>query len=211
MVAAAQDSGSKPDPHAQGKVTVPVGASEVTYCKSCHTSGCPTQHPELVKLTWSAQGRVVLGVSGEITCGSCHSRGFRHLSDAFLGQDQKRLCGSCHYGAHTITNAHSSDPRCESCHASAAAARAQPPTPQSRVMISGVDSECMRCHYDGPITHPIGIANSKKKAPDLPLAADGTITCVTCHVGHQQQDRFGTMLRKDNRHGGLCLSCHDDL
>ncbi len=78
-------------------------------------------------------------------------------------------------------------------------------------MKTGIDTECIRCHYDGPVTHPVGIPNTKKQAPDLPLSADGKITCVTCHVGHSQQDRFGMLLRKDNRKGGLCLSCHDDL
>jgi predicted CXXCH cytochrome family protein len=57
----------------------------------------------------------------------------------------------------------------------------------------------------------VGVPNKKKKAADLPLSPEGNITCVTCHIGHKQQDRFGMMLRKDNRRGGLCNSCHDDL
>jgi predicted CXXCH cytochrome family protein len=74
-----------------------------------------------------------------------------------------------------------------------------------------MNRECLRCHFDGPITHPLGIPNKFKKAPDLPLSSDGNITCVTCHFGHDQQNKYGNLLRKDNKHGGLCLSCHDDL
>jgi predicted CXXCH cytochrome family protein len=78
-------------------------------------------------------------------------------------------------------------------------------------MVASINGECLRCHFDGPITHPVGIKNTKKNAPDLPLGADGTITCVTCHFGHSNQDIHGGLLRKPNKHGELCLSCHDDL
>lgn len=211
LFAAAQDSGTKADPHATGKIVVPAGASEVAYCISCHKSGCPVPHPELVKMTWTANGRVVLGVHGEITCGSCHTRGFRHRSDAFLARDQKGLCNNCHFGAHALSNAHTSGRPCESCHTKPQSVLAHVTPVEARTMKVGVDTECLRCHYDGPVTHPVGIPNTKKQAPDLPLSADGKITCITCHIGHSQQDRFGMLLRKDNRRGGLCLSCHDDL
>src|SRR5215472_10936891 len=84
LLAAGQESGGKSDPHATGKIVVPAGASEVAYCNGCHKQGCPAPHPELVKMTWAAQGRAVLGVQGEVTCGTCHTRGFRHRSDSFL-------------------------------------------------------------------------------------------------------------------------------
>lgn len=213
LFAAAQGNGAKPgaDPHAAGRVALPPGASEVVYCDSCHKTGCPVPHPELVKLTWPASGRVMLGVQGEITCGTCHTRGFRHPADAFLARDQRGLCNNCHYRAHALSNAHTSSQRCETCHTSPQSVLAHATPVEARTMKTGIDTECIRCHYDGPVTHPVGIPNTKKQAPDLPLSADGKITCVTCHVGHSQQDRFGMLLRKDNRKGGLCLSCHDDL
>jgi hypothetical protein len=210
LFAAAQEKGSKTNPHAAGKINLPPG-SEILYCNGCHKQGCPVPHPELVKMSWQAKGRVVLGVQGEITCGSCHTRGFRHRADAFLARDQKSLCNNCHYGAHAISNAHTSGQRCESCHTGPKEVLAHVTPVETRVMKTGVDNECLRCHFDGPVTHSIGVPNSKKKAQDLPLSADGKITCITCHIGHNQQDRFGVMLRKDNRRGGLCLSCHDDL
>jgi predicted CXXCH cytochrome family protein len=211
LLATAQEPDKKADPHATGKVNLPAGASEVAYCAGCHKTGCPVPHPELVKMTWPAQGRAVLGVQGEITCGSCHTRGFRHRADAFLARNQKGLCGNCHYGAHALSNAHSSGKRCETCHTKSEAQLAHATPVEVRQLKTAVDSECLRCHYSGPVTHPIGVPNTKKKAPDLPLSADGKITCITCHVGHKDADRFGVLLRKDNRKGGLCLSCHDDL
>ncbi len=211
VLAAAQESSKKTNPHVAGKVVVPSGSSEIAYCNGCHKEGCPAPHPELVRMDWQATGRVILGVRGEVTCGSCHSRGFRHRSDAFLARDQKGLCSPCHSGSHALSNAHTSDRKCESCHTKAKEVLAHATPVETRSLKTSVDGECMRCHYDGPVTHPVGIPNTKKKAPDLPLSAEGKLTCVTCHIGHNQQNRFGVMLRKDNRHGGLCTSCHDDL
>jgi predicted CXXCH cytochrome family protein len=211
LFAAAQDAGSKTNPHAAGKVNLPPGASEVGYCNGCHKEGCPVPHPELVKMNWQAKGRAVLGINGETTCGSCHTRGFRRRSEAFIARDQKSLCNNCHFGSHAISKAHTSGQRCEACHTKPGEVLAHTTPVETRLMKTGVDNECQRCHFDGPVTHSVGVPNSKKKAPDLPLSADGKITCITCHIGHNQQDRFGVLLRKDNRRGGLCLSCHDDL
>jgi len=211
MIGAPQGVVGKSDPHAGGKIVVPPGASEVAYCSGCHKQGCPVPHPELVKMDWQASGRVVVGVQGEITCGSCHTRGFRRRSDAFLARDQKGLCYNCHNGAHALSNAHTSGQKCETCHTKPKDVLAHATPVETRALKAAVDTECMRCHYDGPVSHPVGMANNKKKAPDLPLSADGKITCVTCHIGHNEQNRFGAMLRKDNRRGGLCTSCHDDL
>lgn len=212
VVCAAQDKG-KSDPHASGQVRLPPGASEVVFCDGCHKAGCPAPHPELVKLTWPANGAVRLGVAGEVTCGTCHPLGFRSRSSAFLARDEKGLCGPCHFGAHALSNAHSlpSSVHCEKCHTSTRMTLAHATPVMVHAMQPSTDTECLRCHYDGPITHPIGVPNTKKKAADLPLTPDGKIGCVTCHVGHDQQDKFGMLLRKDNRRGGLCLSCHDDL
>ena len=211
LISGAQQLAPMGDPHASGKIVVPPNTSEIAYCMGCHNKGCPLPHPESVTPSWPARGKTVMGVAGEITCGTCHTRGFRHRTDAFLARDQKGLCNNCHYGNHALTNTHTTNQNCEGCHIKGQAALTKAPPAEAKALKPGMDDECSRCHYDGPVTHPIGILNKKKKAKDLPLSPEGNITCVTCHVGHKQQDRFGMMLRKDNRRGGLCNSCHDDL
>lgn len=200
---------AKENPHASGKVSVPPGANEVAYCSKCHTAGCPMPHPELVAVNWPTNGRVNLP-GGKVSCNSCHTPGFRRRVDAFLAQDQKGLCAVCHFGAHALPDAHPYTTRCSSCHTSP---RNELVTghPATRNMTADIDEECLRCHYDGAITHPVGIKNTKKPAPDLPLAQDGAITCVTCHFGHSNQNQNTQLLRANNRRGGLCLKCHDDL
>jgi predicted CXXCH cytochrome family protein len=166
-------------------------------------------HPEHVAVNWPINGRANLA-NGQVTCSSCHTPGFRHRGDAFLARDQKGLCSPCHYGQHVLPNAHPFGTPCSSCH-TAPKASLVAASPACTKMVDSIDGECLRCHYDGPISHPIGMPNSKKAAPDLPLGRDGKITCVTCHYGHSNQNPFGQLLRKNNRRGGLCLSCHDDL
>ena len=200
---------AKDNPHPSGRAVVPAGMNEVAYCSKCHTAGCPMPHPERVPVTWPISGRVNLA-AGSVTCSSCHTPGFRHRSDAFLARDQKGLCTPCHNGSHALPNAHPFGTPCASCHTEPKA-NLVAGLPTARAMVASINAECLRCHYDGPITHPVGVPNSKKAAPDLPLSKDMKITCITCHFGHSTQNTNGKLLRKNNRKGGLCLSCHDDL
>lgn len=198
-----------PDPHLSGKIQAPVGADEVSYCSKCHVAGCPMPHVEHAQVSWPVHSQVNLA-NGTVTCSTCHTPGFKRRSDAFLARDQKGLCSNCHYGTHQLPNAHPFGAPCQSCHTEAKQ-KLTAANPASASMTADINAECMRCHFDGPITHPIGVPNTKNHAPDLPLAKDGTITCVTCHVGHSQDNRFGQLLRKSNHRGALCLSCHNDL
>ena len=208
LLAQAQDSGGQ-NPHLSHPLVAPAGVDEVSFCMKCHTSGCTLPHPERAPVNWQINGKAALA-SGGVTCGSCHSPGFRNRSDAFLARDQNGLCTDCHYGQHELPNAHPFATPCASCHtASKQTLSAQNPATQN--MVVGMNSECLRCHYDGPISHPVGMKNSKKPATDLPLGSDGTITCITCHFGHDRQTTNPYLLRKNNKHGALCLSCHDDL
>lgn len=208
FLASAQDT-AKPSPHLNGSIVAPPGSDEVAYCDKCHTAGCPMPHPEHVAVSWQIDGKVPLA-NGQVTCSSCHTTGFRHRADAFLARNQKGLCAPCHYGNHVLPNAHPFETRCSSCH-TIPKANLTAGKPASRLMVDNVSAECLSCHYDGPISHPVGMPNTKKAAPDLPLGANGQITCVTCHYGHDNQNANGMLLRKNNKHGALCLSCHDDL
>ncbi len=197
------------NPHNSGGIRVPPGMDEVAFCMKCHTSGCTMPHPEHVGMGWPAQGRANLP-GGVVSCSSCHTPGFHRRVDAFVAADQKTLCSVCHYGPHALPDAHSFGSPCGACHT---APRSQLALghPAASNLTGNIDPQCLRCHFDGAITHPVGIKNTKKPAPDLPLGKDGTITCVTCHFGHNDQNRNGQLLRANNRHGGLCLKCHDDL
>jgi len=210
-IVSAQEQRNHGNPHASGDIAVPSGANEAQYCTSCHKQGCPAPHPATAAMTWPVRGSATLGAHGEVTCGSCHAPGFRRRSDAFLARDHKRLCNACHYGAHAIPNAHETGRPCEACHLLPQRLIARATPAEARAMRPNVDAVCAGCHYSGRITHPIGVPNNKRMAPDLPLSAEGRISCVTCHFGHKRQDRYGQMLRKDNRRGNLCMSCHDDL
>ncbi len=91
---------------------------------------------------------------------------------------------------------------------------------------------CTGCH-PAPVTHPVDIAPRLGIAGKLPLDADGTMTCVTCHAPHRAAHasvsftgrtlvekvrdtvfpflpgRFRTcFLRVRNTEGELCKFCH---
>jgi len=79
-----------------------------------------------------------------------------------------------------------------------------------RKMIADPVELCARCHGKG-FGHGTGKKPSIVKN-DIPLAADGTITCaVTCHNMHitdfKEKDQGKFHLRFDNVK--LCTSCHD--
>jgi predicted CXXCH cytochrome family protein len=200
LIRSGAQTSTEGNPHLSGRVVAPQGANEVAFCDKCHTTGCPMPHPEHVPVNWPINGRVNLA-NGQVTCSSCHTPGFRHRTDAFLARDQKGLCATCHNGTHVLPNAHPFGTPCESCH-SAPRASLTASSPTTTDMVATIDAECLRCHYDGPITHPIGVPNTKKAASDLPLSKDD---------GHSNEDRNGQLLRKNNHRGALCLTCHDDL
>ncbi|MCA1796766.1 MAG: cytochrome c3 family protein, partial [Geobacteraceae bacterium] len=70
---------------------------------------------------------------------------------------------------------------------------------------------CRPCHGDffGPMSHPVDIVPGEGMdvSSELPLLADGRISCMTCHVSHGGNDfyrlRFATKQE-------LCKACHDE-
>lgn len=103
---------------------------------------------------------------------------------------------------------HRGDAACRTCHTADAATLKQDPTAATAAIVPDLEARCAGCHDEGP-SHRTGIRPSRTQPPALPLAADGTIGCATCHFMHGENDAFGDFLRLDNRQGGLCLSCHD--
>ena len=93
-------------------------------------------------------------------------------------------------------------------------------------------SLCQECHsMDHRMSHPVDIRPQERVIPELPLDAEGTITCTTCHDPHSNPStatpyvnrgilerlsrKFSSQsystyfLRMPNYEGQLCLSCHE--
>ncbi len=120
--------------------------------------------------------------------------------------------------------------RCPSCHMEE---RPEPGRPYRQMNFrKDIFTLCTGCH-PAPVTHPIDIAPRRGISGKLPLDADGTMTCVTCHTPHGDAhasrrftgrplieklrdtvfpflpDRFRTcFLRVSNVEGELCKICH---
>ena len=102
---------------------------------------------------------------------------------------------------------HRADADCRVCHTADAPALKQDPAAAKAALVADLEHRCAGCHDEGP-SHRTGIRPARAVPPALPLAADGTIGCATCHFIHGENDAFGDFLRLDNRQGALCLSCH---
>lgn len=77
---------------------------------------------------------------------------------------------------------------------------------------------CLDCHtrQGGPANHPVAVAYESLKTalvahpqgPKLLCEKDGgpcRVQCSTCHNPHSSEVN---LLRVDNQHSALCLSCH---
>jgi predicted CXXCH cytochrome family protein len=65
---------------------------------------------------------------------------------------------------------------------------------------------CLGCHPDsmGENSHKVNVISSIKPV-DLPLTADGKMTCITCHDPHGRE-KHASFLRKN--YSELCQTCH---
>ena len=98
---------------------------------------------------------------------------------------------------------------CRTCHTEDAPALKADPAKAATALVPDLEAACMRCHGDEGPSHKTNIPPKRPEPAALPLAADGTIGCATCHWMHGEHNEFGSFLRLDNRKGGLCLSCHE--
>lgn len=105
-------------------------------------------------------------------------------------------------------NVHRPDGDCHACHTADAATLNADKTAARTALAPDLEARCARCHGDEGPSHRTGMRPVKAEPDGLPLAADGTIGCATCHFMHGENNGFGDFLRLDNRRGGLCLSCH---
>jgi predicted CXXCH cytochrome family protein len=104
---------------------------------------------------------------------------------------------------------HRTDADCRTCHTADSAALNQNRDAAEAALVSNLETRCAACHGDEGPSHRTGIPAVRSVPATLPLATNGTIGCATCHFMHGESNTFGDFLRVDNRHGALCLSCHE--
>ncbi len=115
--------------------------------------------------------------------------------------------------------------QCAACHDISSGDR------NSYPLKADVNGSCLACHPQDNTNHPVGMKPQFAVPGDMTLAADGAMTCVTCHDPHtlmysdrpwQARSLVGRLsglfggssryhtyfLRRNNAHGELCLSCH---
>ena len=120
--------------------------------------------------------------------------------------------------------------RCPSCHIEGRPERGRPYRQMN--FRKDIYTLCTGCHH-APVTHPIDIAPRRGITGKLPLDADGTMTCITCHSPHDEAHSFRRFtgrpliekirdtvfpflprpyrtyfLRVPNIEGELCKHCH---
>ena len=103
---------------------------------------------------------------------------------------------------------HRPDATCTSCHTAEATTLQRDPATARSQLVPDLEARCNACHADEGPSHRTGMAPAHPVPGTLPLSLTGTITCGTCHFLHGENNPFGDYVRIDNRHGGLCLTCH---
>lgn len=103
---------------------------------------------------------------------------------------------------------HHADAPCANCHTADADTLRKDPVAARGLLLPDLEARCNICHADQGPSHKTGMPPAHAVPPSLPLSASGAITCGTCHFLHGENDQFGDYVRIDNRHGGLCLTCH---
>ncbi len=103
---------------------------------------------------------------------------------------------------------HRPDADCARCHTADRAALAADPAQARVALVADLDQRCLACHGNEGPSHATGMKPRGAVPAELPLSADGRITCATCHFVHGEGDRARDWTRIDNRRGRLCLTCH---
>jgi len=216
--------------HNAAQDTPMLATNKAYFCLDCHeeqntireTRGIMLSHPVFERI---AEGRLaaaakayrlVLGPTGEIVCGTCHSihRSVPGTPLLEKGFDQAGNCFLCHEALRKARHAPSPgsrdrEPGCASCH-KVHGIRTTKEDPWKEV--------CSACHHqqmahlpgreDRKINRPKGIPEFDKRGRAVEVG--GEISCPTCHDPHGTSE-IPKMLRKTYRSSGfLCTACHRD-
>ncbi len=176
-------------------------------CDFCHNVRGKS-HPMNVDPLKSLPPDLPKGRKGELICGSCHDPHGTPDTLHFLRRQYVEFLESGRYfNPHIVSNYRG----CTACHGDV--------SKESAVMsknrrYGGDDLQiCLSCHGTMEPDHPVlvKLSPSMKPGKDLPLTADGKISCLTCH---DPTPCNGKGMRMRGRKGGeagndLCFQCHD--
>ena len=101
--------------------------------------------------------------------------------------------------------------------------------PQENSYTVDFTSMCTKCHGDESASHIVGVTPEYSVPADLPLDANGQMTCLTCHymhgtltsekpmasmsiidrLLHRERLKKSYVLRRNNADGDLCIACHN--
>jgi hypothetical protein len=98
---------------------------------------------------------------------------------------------------------------CAVCHTGDVASLSARREAAGTALVPNLEAVCNGCHADEGPSHRTGMHPKRPDPISLPLAADGTVTCSTCHFVHGETTAAQSFERIDNRHGQLCLTCHE--
>lgn len=177
-----------------------TGSHAVLECGDCHTTdglqdctacheAASNIHPVGVVSSSPIPAEFALAPGGELLCRSCHrlhggNRESHYLNDAGLDDpaDRAAFCARCHGAQLARTNPHQARQgatRCTFCHASIPGGTAGGVTVRLDIV-----RLCDFCHGAVAKDHPRNIDPVLSLPKGLPLQADGSWTCVTCHNPH---------------------------
>ena len=155
-------------------------------CVECHPASSNI-HPVAMVPQVEVPPHMQLDSDGKLLCRTCHQLHGGDPQTGFLNApegvtDRAAFCAQCHGAQLTRTNPHQArrgTARCAYCHASI-------PGEGKSVVAARADiiKLCDFCHDAVAKDHPRNIDPTLSFPKGLPLAADGSWTCFTCHDPH---------------------------
>jgi len=175
-------------------------------CDFCHdVSG--KEHPANADQLLRLPAGLPRGRDGSVTCGTCHDP---HGTDTTVHFLRPGYVEALEAGRYVNPHGGTDYSSCLACHA-AMSPRGE--EMRRNLRYRGDDLQiCLSCHGAMDSCHPILVkpGSAMNPGPDLPLSADGKITCRTCHDA-TPQGGSGVAIRA-RREGqpvnAVCFRCH---
>lgn len=176
-------------------------------CDFCHNVR-GKQHPMNVDPLKTLPAELPRSRKGEVICGTCHDPHGTADTLHFLRRDYVEFLESGRYfDPHRVTGYRG----CTACHGDVSS---DPAAMRKNRRYGGDDIQiCLSCHGTMEPDHPVlvKLGPGMKPGKELPLTADGKITCLTCHDPTPCNGSGMRMRGKktDSEGNTLCFQCHD--